>query len=74
MNVQLERPGLLALALPLDPDEVATLPNDYAVWPPLRSGELDVLQLDPAFVGPLANRLAEGSLGYFLKAFHQLGP
>lgn len=74
MNVDLERPGLFALAFPLYPDEVATLPKDYSVRPPHRPGELHIFQLDLALTSPLADCLAERSLGYFLKAFHQLGP
>lgn len=74
MNVGLERTGLFALALPLYPYEVATLPEDYSVRPAHPPGKLHIFQLDLALIGPLANRLAECSLGYFLKAFHQLGP
>ena len=78
MNVELQRSGLLPLALPLYPNQarsaIRSAPSYEAVRPPHRPCELHILQAKVPVTGPLLYRLAERGLSHFLKALHQLGP
>lgn len=74
MNVDLERPGLLPLALPLYPDKarsaIRSAPRYEAVRPAHHPCEFHILQTKVPVAGPLLNRLAERGLSHFLKALH----